>query len=131
MTTIDNKPWADQPSSLAASPRATTGLIDKITQMATDMVTIHNTFIRGLNTIVLQADQVPVSEHNNFIAYYILWVELLEDHHDTEAKYFFGALDNRYGQGTMQQSLDEHAAFHSGLEKLGAYELLSLSLITV
>ncbi|TID14546.1 hemerythrin HHE cation binding domain-containing protein [Venturia nashicola] len=61
------------------------------------MVTVHNPLIRGLNAIVLQAEQVPAQE-----------------------EYFFGALDNKYGQGTMQQSFDEHAAFHSGLEKLAA-----------
>lgn len=121
MTTINNKPWADQPFNLIASPRATTGLTDNITQMATDMVIVHNTFIRGLNTMVLQAEQVPALEHRNFIAYCLLWVDMLGGHHDTEEEYFFGALDKKYGQGTMQQSLDEHAAFHSGLEKLGAY----------
>lgn len=121
MTTINNKSWADQLFSLIASPRATTGLTDKITRMATDMATVHNTFIRGLNTIVRQAEQVPAPEHSKFIAYCLLSLGLLEAHHDTEEEYFFGALDKKYGQGTMQQSLDEHAAFHNGLEKLGAY----------
>lgn len=119
MTTINNKSWADQLFSLIASPRATTGLTDKITRMATDMATVHNTFIRGLNTIVRQAEQVPAPEHSKFIAYCLLSLGLLEAHHDTEEEYFFGALDKEYGQGTMQQSLDEYVAFYSGARKTG------------
>lgn len=71
--------------------------------------------------MVLQAEQIPPSEHNNFVAYCLVWSSLLESHHDTEEEYFFAALDKKYGQGTMQQSLDEHALFHGGLEKFIAY----------
>jgi hypothetical protein len=53
MTTINNKPWADQPFSLITSPQAKTGSTDEITKLATEMVSVHNTFIRGLNSMTL------------------------------------------------------------------------------
>lgn len=76
--------------------------------------------------MTLQAEQIPTSEHSNFIAYCCLWSTLLEAHHTTEEEFFFGALDKKYGMGTMQESLDEHAAFHEGVERFHAY-LQSLS----
>lgn len=121
MTTINNKPWADQPFSLITSPLAKTGSKDQITKIATEMVCVHNTFIQGLNSMILQAEHVPTSEYSPFISYCMLWSTLLEDHHTTEEEYFFGALDKKYGEGTMQESLDEHAAFHEGVERFQAY----------
>jgi hypothetical protein len=85
------------------------------------MVSVHNTFIRGLTSMILQAEQIPASEHDNFIVYCLLWSTLLSKDHDNEQEYFFGALDKKYGQGTMQESLDEHAAFHDGLDRFTAH----------
>jgi hypothetical protein len=42
------------------------------TTVAAELATIHNIFIRALNSIYLQADQIPFSEHANFTTYCLI-----------------------------------------------------------
>ena len=48
------------------------------------MALSHNVFIRGLNSIYLQAPHVQPSDVPDFIEYSKCWVEVLNNHHEME-----------------------------------------------
>src|ERR1700761_8683534 len=85
------------------------------------MVCVHNALLRGLNSIVLQARNIPPSSYPSFIAYASMWHKSVSHHHDTEERYFFARIEQQFGKGTMSVSFAEHAAFHDGLDRYGAY----------
>jgi hemerythrin-like domain-containing protein len=85
------------------------------------MVCVHNVLLRGLNSIVLQAPNIPPSSYRSFIAYALTWHKSVSHHHDAEERYFFARLEQQFGAGTMSTSFAEHAAFHDGLDRYAAY----------
>jgi hypothetical protein len=53
-------------------------------KFATEMANVHNTLIRGLNSIILQAPNVKEPQDvKDFMKYAEIWHTLIHEHHTT------------------------------------------------
>lgn len=86
------------------------------------MCTIHNLIVRGLNSIYLQAPHIQTADERDFTEYMSLWCTLVNTHHHEEEEYFFPWVEELTGEkGLMAGNLEQHRAFHGGLERFIAY----------
>jgi len=87
------------------------------------MCHVHNTLIRGLNSIYLQAPHVSSpTDIKDFLFYCGAWVKMVEHHHDTEESTLFPAIEEFTKQpGLMEGNREQHLAFHSGMEAFFKY----------
>ncbi|KAL3421065.1 hemerythrin HHE cation binding domain-containing protein [Phlyctema vagabunda] len=121
-----HKIWADQPFQLLEPPCKRLALTDPFVYVASDMALAHNTMIRGLNTIYLQAPFVPRSDVvlvKDFLIYCQSWSALVEVHHSQEEDFLFPALESRMkaARGISETNIKQHEAFHSGLSEFERY----------
>lgn len=93
--------------------------------VATQMALAHNGMIRGLNSIYLQASQIPASDTStvrDFLTYCQCWCESMHHHHDTEEEQFFPEIEKITGiAGLMEANVEQHRAFTPGFEAFDAY----------
>ncbi len=90
--------------------------------VAVEMVAIHNCFIRGINSIYLQAPHVKPAEAVAFANYAVCWYNMVHMHHQGEEDYFFPGIDKIAGESNlMEANVEQHHAFHEGLEAFGDY----------
>ena len=90
--------------------------------IATEMVQIHNVIFRGLNSIYLQAEQVSAADGKAFCNYMAQWSRVLHLHHEGEELIFFPAVERLTGdKSLMEVNLEQHAAFHDGVERFDEY----------
>ncbi|KAH6616204.1 hypothetical protein B0J18DRAFT_373326 [Chaetomium sp. MPI-SDFR-AT-0129] len=95
---------------------------DVFDEIASEMVNVHNMFIRGLNSIYLQAPHIEPADEKLFARYILGWYHGLHSHHAGEEKSFFPAVERMTGvQGIMDTNKDQHEAFHDGFEALQVY----------
>jgi len=119
--------WERGPWKLLQTPKYQTGATDQYTDVATQMVLVHNAVIRGFNSIYLQAPNVKPSEYKDFVGYSYAWYEVLNGHHDGEEELAFPRIEQELGMpGLMTPNVEQHAAFHSGFDAYASY-LRSLS----
>jgi hypothetical protein len=89
------------------------------------MALAHNGMIRGLNSIYLQAPNIPsndVMAKRDFLIYCQCWCESMHHHHDAEEAVFFPAIEQISGvKGLMAQNVEQHRAFTPGFEKFHEY----------
>jgi hypothetical protein len=90
------------------------------------MCCVHNALIRGLNSIYVQAPHTKPVDYKAFLGYALSWFKMLHHHHDIEERYFFAELQKQVNKEVMQVSVEEHRAFHDGVERYHAY-ITSLS----
>jgi hypothetical protein len=118
--------YADHPFSLISTPiflakdsQATPDVFD---ELASEMALVHNIVIRGLNSIYLQAPHIKPADEKPFARYMAGWFTLLHSHHGGEETMFFPAVEKMTGvDGIMDTNIDQHAAFHDGLDTFKAY----------
>lgn len=88
--------------------------------VAVEMTCVHNCFIRGINAIYLQAPHIKPQDVKAFVKYAALWSQVLHLHHHEEESIFFPGIEKIANEpGLMAGNVDQHHAFHDGLE---AYE---------
>ena len=90
------------------------------------MALVHNTFIRGLNTIYLQAPYIPPSDAQlveDFFTYCQCWSALVDLHHKHEEEYLFSALEERIpsSKGIFNVNVGQHEEFHDALVEFEQY----------
>lgn len=129
-TKPSNAPWADEPFQLIATPSIRLdGSLDHV-HSASEMASVHNAILRGLNAIIQQAPYVPDSTRENFSAqdvkdllFFIqAWTKMVDHHHMVEESFMFPELEKLVGiPGYMDDPKHEHALFHGGIQKLSAY----------
>jgi hypothetical protein len=90
------------------------------------MCCVHNVLIRGINSIYKQAPYVQPADFKAFVGFALSWYKIVHHHHRSEEEHFFDEVDKSFGKGVMSQCLQEHEAFHEGLDKYNTY-LTSLS----
>ena len=74
---------------------------------------IHNSMIRGLNSIYVQAPHVLPADHADFIEYSRCWAELVIGHHDVEETVFFPNIEKSIGiKGLMDANIEQHRMFY-------------------
>ncbi|KAF2641954.1 hypothetical protein P280DRAFT_489333 [Massarina eburnea CBS 473.64] len=61
--------WETTPIPLIPTPYHLTRAPDQYTSAASDLALLHNTLIRALNSIYIQAPHVPVPQYANFVKY--------------------------------------------------------------
>lgn len=97
---------------------------------ANEMAHVHNTIIRGLNCIVLQAPNVPDSTSTLYNAQDVKdllffagsWVKMVNHHHGVEEEFMFPEIERFSGRpGLMEDPRHQHELFHGGLEDLLKY----------
>jgi hemerythrin-like domain-containing protein len=73
------------------------------------MALSHNVFIRGLNSIYLQAPHIRPEDHADFIAYCKCWCEILNSHHQMEEATVFPKIEEITGEkGIMDVNVEQH-----------------------
>lgn len=95
---------------------------------AYDMLIVHNVLLRGVNSIHRQCVGVGAAAGGDptlvpdFVAYARLWGNTVSTHHMLEEELLFPRLEARVGEpGLMGASVEQHHAFHVGLEGFNAY----------
>lgn len=95
---------------------------DSFDEIASEMANVHNMMVRGLNAIYLQAPHVQPSDEKHFCTFIMHWHKLIFTHHAGEEEHAFPAIEAMAGvKGIMNNNVEQHHAFHGGLETLGAY----------
>lgn len=81
---------------------------------------VHNTLIRGLNSIYLQGPHVcSLADRRDFLFFCSAWVKTVEHHHDTEERVLFPAIEELTKKpGLMEGNHQQHEAFTPGLNSL-------------
>ncbi len=57
------------------------------------MCLLHNTIIRGFNSIYLQAPHVNAADKADFVGYAQVWYRFVKSHHDDEEATLFTAVE--------------------------------------
>jgi hypothetical protein len=86
------------------------------------MALIHNTILRGFNSIYQQAPYVNPSDYNDFIGYSAAWFRFVKSHHDDEELSLFPFIEKLIDKpGIWDSTHAEHESFLGGLAKFNAY----------
>jgi len=87
------------------------------------MALVHNSIIRGLNSIYLQAPNIKQEKDvADFLTYMFSWSLLVHMHHDSEESVLFPLLEKDIGiQGFMDKNVEQHKAFGPGLTAFDAF----------
>jgi hemerythrin-like domain-containing protein len=87
------------------------------------MALVHNSIIRILNCIYLQAPNVKeVKDISDFTTFMHAWVVLIHEHHGNEEKFFFPWLEEEIGvENYMAKCVEQHHAFDPGFKEFEAY----------
>jgi hypothetical protein len=89
------------------------------------MALAHNGVIRGLNSIYIQAPNLPdssISTVRDFLTYCQCWCESMHHHHDSEEQQFFPEIERITGiPGLMEGNVEQHRIFTPGFEAFDAY----------
>jgi hypothetical protein len=92
------------------------------TDVATEMVCVHNMLIRGLNAIYLQAPSISPKDEQSFLHFTEQWLKVLHSHHHGEEEDFFPLLERLTGEkGIMDANVEQHHAFEKGVSKFETY----------
>jgi hypothetical protein len=89
------------------------------------MALAHNGMIRGLNSIYLQAPNIPIEDQatvRDFLIYCQCWCESMHHHHDAEEANFFPSIEDISGlKGLMEQNIEQHREFTPGFNVFHDY----------
>ena len=90
--------------------------------MASEMALVHNMIILGINSIYLQAPHIMPADEKPFCKYITCWYDVVDSHHAGEEAMFFPSVEKMTGiKGVMDTNIDQHKAFHDGMDLLKAY----------
>ncbi|KAI1752755.1 hypothetical protein F4782DRAFT_114157 [Xylaria castorea] len=123
MATTSTPPmYTDMPLAVLPTPQFETGETDPFTIEASHMTLSHNSFIRGFNSIYQQAPRVQIADKADFIGYCLAWHDCVDAHHRYEETELFPNINKACGRtDLMSTAVNEHAAFHGGMERMKAY----------
>ncbi|KAI1770136.1 hemerythrin HHE cation binding domain-containing protein [Hypoxylon cercidicola] len=119
------KVYADHPFQLLTTPTyqlRNDEEADEFIEAATHMACAHNVMIRSLNAIYIQAPHIGPEQQQSFLQFAEVWYQGVEHHHRIEDEIFFPVLEEMTGEkGIMQVNVEQHDAFHPGLEAFADY----------
>jgi hemerythrin-like domain-containing protein len=87
------------------------------------MANVHNSFIRGLNCIYLQAPHVhETKDKEDFLKFISFWCGFVHHHHNVEEEMVFPQIEQLTGKKSLMNSnIEQHKIFEPGLLKLDEY----------
>ncbi|KAF2094425.1 hypothetical protein NA57DRAFT_46452 [Rhizodiscina lignyota] len=116
------KPWADTPLAMIPTPVFVTKKHDMFTSGASHMCMVHNSILRGYNSIYHQAPHVAEADKADFIGYCLTWHKFLKSHADNEDTSLFVEMEKLLEDGAIfEESHKEHDAFMPGIAKFQEY----------
>lgn len=94
--------------------------------MAAEMSIVHNSLIRGINSVYNQCVNVSARGSNkdkvDFANYAFQWTEWVHEHHNLEEESLFPQINELAGvPGLMDANVNEHAGFHDGIIEYAEY----------
>ncbi|KAH6895319.1 hypothetical protein B0T10DRAFT_455581 [Thelonectria olida] len=125
----ESKVWVEAPFKLIPSSRANLSAGQKpkgVQVLASEMCIVHNALLRGLNAVYNQARNVgargTAKDKLDFANFAYAWSQVLEEHHELEETKVFPDINRITGvEGLMDGNVEEHKAFHGGLDKYKEY----------
>ncbi|KAK4200241.1 hypothetical protein QBC40DRAFT_226238 [Triangularia verruculosa] len=123
MTSVSpSKPWADGPMKLITTPQFQTKKTDIFTSGATHMALLHNSILRGYNSIYHQAPLLLEQDKADFIGYALAWYRFVKSHHDDEEASLFTKVEELLQDTTVfEETHHEHESFLAGLAEFEKY----------
>jgi hemerythrin-like domain-containing protein len=86
------------------------------------MANVHNTIIRGINSMLLQARHIPAADSADFVRFALAFCVLLHEHHETEETLYFPMIDAATGvENLMDKNVVQHEEFSPGLQHFDRY----------
>ncbi|KAK4132008.1 hypothetical protein BT67DRAFT_132435 [Trichocladium antarcticum] len=117
-----SKAWADSPIKLVTTPQFQTKNTDIFTSGATHMALLHNSILRGYNSIYQQAPFVVDQDKADFVGYCLAWFKFVKSHHDDEEATLFPKMEELLQDKTVfAETHREHESFLSGLASFNTY----------
>ncbi|KAK4167215.1 hypothetical protein QBC43DRAFT_312349 [Cladorrhinum sp. PSN259] len=114
--------WADAPMKLVTTPQFQTKKTDIFTSGATHMALLHNSIIRGYNSIWHQAVGLSEQDKADFIGYSLAWYKFVKSHHDDEEDNLFTKVgDFLKDDKIFEETHKEHESFLAGLAEFEKY----------
>jgi hemerythrin-like domain-containing protein len=91
--------------------------------IANEMAWAHNSMLRGLNAIYLQAPHIPSEDAQDFQFFIASWAEWVLHHHKIEESEMFPAFQSVLGvaPGSLEHNVEQHHEFSGGLSNLHKY----------
>ncbi|KAF7558992.1 hypothetical protein G7046_g5183 [Stylonectria norvegica] len=129
MSSPNSKPWVDGPFQLISSSISGDEIGNPAKgarKLAAEMTLVHNVFLRGINAVYNQCVNVAArgsaKDKLDFAHFAGQWGVLITEHHDMEEAEIFPDINDMTGvPGLMDANVEEHSAFHDGLEKYTEY----------
>ncbi|KAL1843827.1 hypothetical protein VTJ49DRAFT_7178 [Mycothermus thermophilus] len=117
-----SNPWADGPLKLITTPQFQTKKTDIFTTGSTHMALLHNSILRGYNSIYHQAPLVADQDKADFVGYCLAWFKFVKSHHDDEEANLFTKIEDLLKDKTIfEETHKEHESFLSGLGEFEKY----------
>ncbi|KAK1757816.1 hypothetical protein QBC47DRAFT_165708 [Echria macrotheca] len=114
--------WADGPMKLIGTPQFQTKKTDLFTSGATHMALLHNSILRGYNSIFHQAPLVADNDKADFVGYSLAWHKFVKSHHDDEEENLFTKIEELLKDKTVfEETHKEHESFLGGLAEFEKY----------
>lgn len=90
---------------------------------ANEMSNLHNSLIRGMNCIYLQALHVyKTKDKDDFLKFISFWCGFVHHHHDVEEDMLFPQLEElTSNKGSMKGNIEQHKIFEPRLLELSEY----------
>lgn len=74
------------------------------------MCVIHNSLLRGLNSIYIQGPNIHPPEYKDFIGYSLCWHSVVHEHHTSEEDQFFPEIEEAVGEkGLLDSNVQQHS----------------------
>ena len=79
-------------------------------ETASTMCVVHNSLLRGLNSIYVQSPNVQPADYTDFIGYSLCWHSVVHEHHTSEEYLFFPEIEEAVGEkGLLDGNVQEHS----------------------
>jgi len=95
-------------------------LHDPIVRFYIEMQYMHNVFIRGLNSILIQALDIEPKDVAAFKFYCRAWLRSVEIHHTLEEEITFPRLEAVLGPNSLSINVQQHHEFEAGFRAFHA-----------
>ncbi|RAL12065.1 uncharacterized protein BO97DRAFT_345986 [Aspergillus homomorphus CBS 101889] len=118
------RPWADGPWPLIETPSKTQNVSEHpAVYIANEMAFAHNSMLRGLNSIYLQAPHISDPQDiSDFLFFVHAWAGWVSHHHVLEEEKMFPGFESVIGiPSFLESNVEQHHSFQPLLKQLLEY----------